>query len=167
MRCVENSEYLCSSTDNFRYVVEKITICNVVYNKGDNIAYMKFYERLERWSHLLRSKALYYELKYYIDKKRTHIKRLLYFNNRGIGKTYNLMKLSGKYGIPVIEPNYMECYLLYKTYQKFNPIVISSNCLRGRVEPGSIVLVDEKQCFDENAKSELENYIQIGFETVN
>lgn len=77
------------------------------------------------------------------------------------------MKLSGKYGIPVIEPNYMECYLLYKTYQKFNPIVISSKCLRGRVEPGSIVLVDEKQCFDENAKSELENYIQIGFETVN
>ena len=62
MRCVENSEYLCSSTDNFRYVVEKIIICNVVYNKGDNIAYMKFYEKLERWSHLLRSKALYYEL---------------------------------------------------------------------------------------------------------
>lgn len=65
---------------------------------------MKFYERLELWSYLLRSKALYHELKYYVKKKQTHIKRLYHFNSRGIGKTYNLMKISGKYKIPVIEP---------------------------------------------------------------
>ena len=63
---------------------------------------MKFYERLEYWSYLLRSKALYYELKYYVKKKQTHIKRLYHFNSRGIGKTYNLMKISGKYKIPVL-----------------------------------------------------------------
>lgn len=29
---------------------------------------MKFYERLEHWSYLLKSKALYHELKYYVKE---------------------------------------------------------------------------------------------------
>ena len=38
---------------------------------------MKFYEQLEHWAFLLRSKALYYELKYYVRKKQTHIKNYI------------------------------------------------------------------------------------------
>lgn len=50
---------------------------------------------------------------------------------------------------------------------KFNPIVLTPSQLRGRVQPGTIILVDEKQLLNENAKSELDRYIQIGFETEN
>lgn len=128
---------------------------------------MKFYERLESWSYLLRSKALYHELKYYVKKKQTHIKRLYHFNSRGIGKTYNLMKISGKYKIPVIEPMGSMADYVYKRYLKFNPIVLTPSQLKGRVKPRTIILVDEKQLLNENAKSELGKYIQIGFETEN
>ena len=128
---------------------------------------MKFYERLESWSYLLRSKALYHELKYYVKKKQTHIKRLYHFSSRGIGKTYNLMKISGKYKIPVIEPMESMADYAYKRYLKFNPIVLTPSQLKGRVKPGTIILVDEKQLLNENAKSELGKYIQIGFETEN
>ena len=128
---------------------------------------MKFYERLELWSYLLRSKALYHELKYYVKKKQTHIKRLYHFNSRGIGKTYNLMKISGKYKIPVIELIGSMADYVYKRYLKFNPIVLTPSQLKGRVKPGTIILVDEKQLLNENAKSELGKYIQIGFETEN
>lgn len=128
---------------------------------------MKFYERLESWSYLLRSKALYHELKYYVKKKQTHIKRLYHFNSKGIGKTYNLMKISGKYKIPVIEPMGSMADYVYKRYLKFNPIVLTPSQLKGRVKLGTIILVDEKQLLNENAKSELGKYIQIGFETEN
>ena len=128
---------------------------------------MKFYERLELWSYLLRSKALYHELKYYVKKKQTHIKRLYHFNSRGIGKTYNLMKISGKYKIPVIELIGSMADYVYKRYLKFNPIVLTPSQLKGRVQPGTIIFVDEKQLLNENAKSELGKYIQIGFETEN
>lgn len=128
---------------------------------------MKFYERLESWSYLLRSKALYHELKYYVKKKQTHIKRLYHFNSRGIGKTYNLMKISGKYKIPVVEPMGSMADYVYKRYLKFNPIVLTPSQLKGRVKPRTIILVDEKQLLNENAKSELGKYIQIGFETEN
>ena len=85
---------------------------------------MKFYERLEHWSYLLKSKALYHELKYYVKKRQTHIKQLYSFNSRGIGKTYNLMKISGKYKIPVIEPMGSMADYAYKMHLKFNPIVL-------------------------------------------
>lgn len=125
---------------------------------------MKFYERLEHWSYLLRSKALYHELKYYIKKKQSHIRRLPRFNCRGIGKTYNLMKISGKYGIPVVEPTEKMVKWASENYKEFEPIVITPNSLRGRIKTGSIILVDERQLLNENIKSELDKYIQIGFE---
>lgn len=139
----------------------------IVHNKGDDTTYMKFYERLEHWSYLLKSKALYHELKYYVKKRQTHIKQLYGFNSRGIGKTYNLMKISGKYKIPVIEPMGSMADYAYKMHLKFNPIVLTPSQLKGRVQPGTIILVDEKQLLNENAKSELDRYIQVGFETEN
>lgn len=100
---------------------------------------MKFYERLEHWSYLLKSKALYHELKYYVKKRQTHIKRLYGFNSRGIGKTYNLMKISGKYKIPVIEPMGSMADYAYKMHLKFNPTVLTPSQLRGRVQPLSLI----------------------------
>lgn len=127
---------------------------------------MKFYERLESWSYLLRSKALYHELKYYVKKKQTHIKRLYHFNSRGIGKAYNLMKISGKYKIPLIESNIMSAKLACECYRKFQPIVITPIQLEERVKHGSLILVDERQLFSNNDKKALQKYICIGFEAV-
>lgn len=127
---------------------------------------MKFYERLEHWSYLLRSKALYYEMKYYVKKKQTHIKRLYHFHSRGIGKTYNLMKISGKYKIPVVEPNIILADWVCEYYEKFQPVVITPNQLRERVKLGSLILVDERQLFRDNDKEALQKYICVGFETV-
>lgn len=55
----------------------------------------------------------------------------------------------------------------YKMHLKFNPIVLTLSQLRGRVQPGTIILVDEKQLLNENTKSELDRYIQVGFKTEN
>lgn len=127
---------------------------------------MKFYERLEHWAYLLRSKALYYEIKYYVKKKQTHIKKLHHFNSRGIGKTYNLMKISGKYKIPLIESNIMSAKWACECYRKFQPIVITPIQLEERVKHGSLILVDERQLFSNNDKKALQKYICIGFEAV-
>ena len=128
---------------------------------------MKFYERLEICAFKLRSKALYHELKYYVDRKTPHIRTFYKWNGRAIGKTYNLMKISGKYRIPVLEPIGMARQLLPRVYKKFNPIVVNSEELRVGYKPGSIVLVDERQLLNNRAKEILKDYIQIGFEMEN
>jgi len=76
------------------------------------------------------------------------------------------MKISGKYKIPVIEPMGSMADYAYKMHLKFNPIVLTPSQLKWIV-PGTIILVDEKQLLNENAKSELDRYIQVGFETEN
>lgn len=124
---------------------------------------MKFYELLEYWAYMLRSKALYHELKYYVKKKQTHIKRLHHFNGRGIGKTYNLMKISGKYKIPVIVPTITMANEDYMRFTKFNPIIFTPEQLRGIIKPGEVILVDDKDILNESIKAELDKYIQIGF----
>lgn len=128
---------------------------------------MKFYERLESWSYLLRSKALYHELKYYVKKKQTHIKRLYHFNSRGIGKTYNLMKISGKYKIPVVEPNIHMAKWASESYKKFKPIVVSASDLCGKINAGSIMLVDNYELLTPEARNELQKCILIGFKIEN
>ena len=128
---------------------------------------MKFYERLENLAFKLRSKALYYELKYYVERKTPHIRTFHRWDGRGIGKTYSLMKISGKYRIPVLEPVGIARQYLPRVYKKFNPIVINSEKLRMGYRPGAIVLVDERQLLNNRAKEILKDYIQSGFEVEN
>lgn len=126
---------------------------------------MKFYERLEHWAFLLRSKALYFELKYYVKKKQTHIKRL-HLNNRGIGKTYNLMKISGKYKIPVVEPTFKMAEQASINFKDLNPIVITPKQLRGVLRGviyHPIILIDEMQLMNDKDKEEIARYVHIGF----
>ena len=130
---------------------------------------MKFYERLEHWAFLLRSKALYFELKYYVKKKQTHIKRL-HLNNRRIGKTYNLMKISGKYKIPVVEPTFKMAEQTSIIFKDLNPIIITPKQLRGVLRGviyHPIILIDEMQLMTDEDKEEIARYIHIGFESDN
>ena len=128
---------------------------------------MKFYERLENWAFKMRSKALYHELKYYVERKTPHIRTFHRWDGRGIGKTYSLMKISGKYRIPVLEPVGIARQYLPRVYKKFNPIIVNSEKLRMRYKQGTIVLVDERQLLNNRAKEILKDYIQIGFEMEN
>ena len=128
---------------------------------------MKFYERLEKWAFKMRSNALYHELKYYVERKTPHIRTFHKWDGRGIGRTYSLMKISGKYRIPVLEPIWIARQNLPRLYKKFNPIIVNSEELRIGYKPGTIVLVDERQLLNNRVKEILKDYIQIGFETEN
>lgn len=127
---------------------------------------MEFYRLLARWAYLLKSKSLYHELKYYVKKKQQHIIVYYFINGRGIGKTYNLMKISGKYKIPVVEPNMYMAKLASESYKKFNPIVLSAYDLR-EINAGSIVLVDDYELLTSEARNELQKCILIGFKIEN
>ena len=88
----------------------------------------------------IRSKSLYLELKYFINKKQSYLKDINYYD-RGIGKSYNLIKLAVKYKCPIFISNHkMESYiksLAYKIlnrkkYNKLKTIVINNYGARGR-----------------------------------
>ena len=71
---------------------------------------MKLYQRLEKWSYMLRYRAIYEEMKYHIKlakkDKIDHYLKKIYRDDRGIGKTYSLVQLAVKYNIPIIVPTY-------------------------------------------------------------
>jgi hypothetical protein len=59
-----------------------------------------------------KQKSLYYELLYYIKHKKTFLKNIKYYD-RGIGKTYSLVKLAHKFKCPIaihnsISENYIQ-----------------------------------------------------------
>ena len=110
---------------------------------------------------------MYYELKYYVKKKQQHVKVCHFISERPIDKTYNLMKISGKYKIPVVEPNMDIAKSLSESYKKFNPIVLSASDLCGEINTGSIVLVEDYEQLTTEAKDELQKYILIGFKIEN
>ena len=103
---------------------------------------------------------------YFVDKKESHIKRLLKYNGRKIGKTYNLMKISGEYRIPVLVPTLSYRKYCVKNFYGFNPIVVTPSEFAIRFKPGTIILVDERQSLDYKTKKMLDHYIQIGFEII-
>ena len=127
---------------------------------------MRLYETLENLSYKLRAKSLYYELKYFINKKESHIKTFTKYNGRQIGKTYNLMKISGEYRIPVLVSTLSQRERCVRNYYKFKPIVVTPNEFAIRFKSGTVILVDEKQLLDTKTKKMLDGYIQIGFETM-
>jgi hypothetical protein len=65
---------------------------------------LKISKFLEKLSFKLRQKALYFELKHFILKGKSHIKPV-YNYTRGIGKTYTLIQLAHKYDCPILVSN--------------------------------------------------------------
>lgn len=64
--------------------------------------------KLSKWCEIigykLRQKSLYFELKYYMKNNQSYFRRIRYWE-RGIGKTYSLIKLSQKFKCPIAVPN--------------------------------------------------------------
>lgn len=65
---------------------------------------LKLSKLLETISFKLKSSAIYFELKHYIVNKESYLRHIYYWE-RGIGKTYNLIKLARKYSLPIFVPN--------------------------------------------------------------
>jgi len=65
--------------------------------------YLKLSKILEKIAFIFRSKAIYYELKHYLKRNKTYLKETHYYE-RGIGKTYSLVKLAHKFKCPIVVP---------------------------------------------------------------
>lgn len=98
---------------------------------------------LYKLSYRLKQKALYLEMSYYVYKAEIKHEPVKYFkslrtNDRGIGKSYVLIKLSLLYGLPIIVPTHMsEKYLNRMAKEKFNSnkqldIIVANDRCRGR-----------------------------------
>ena len=96
---------------------------------------LKISKFLEKLSFKLRSTALYFELKHYIKNGKNYIKPV-YIYTRGIGKTYNLLKLAHKYKCPIIvSTKGMEKYIMRLNRDHFKSpveIIVASNNCRGK-----------------------------------
>jgi hypothetical protein len=73
---------------------------------------LKISKLLKGISFKFRSWSLYYELKYYIKNKQSYFKGL-HETDRGIGKTYNLIKLAIKYKCPIYARDSMNCNFIW------------------------------------------------------
>jgi hypothetical protein len=66
--------------------------------------------KISKWCEILafkfKQKSLYFELKYYIKNKQSYFRRIHYWE-RGMGKTYSLIKLAHKYRCPIAVPTQM------------------------------------------------------------
>ena len=127
---------------------------------------MEFYKRLEQLAFYVRSKAIYYEIKHYVKRKEPHIREYFEHNGRGIGKTYNLMKISGEYHIPVLEPNVLSQKRLAIEYEeKFGSVIINPYDI-WFLRPGSILLIDEQHLLLDEVleKIKKKNLICIGYQ---
>ena len=130
--------------------------------------------KFKKYLFLFRSKCLYFKFERAIKKAKRGNPQIIYFDevtDRGLGKTYNLLKLGGKYNVPVIEPFHRSVYYRGEV-EKFNPIIFSRNevlsSFRGSKygRPGSLVLVDEFQMLDDRARKFIvDNYNYVAVET--
>lgn len=131
--------------------------------------------KIKKYLFLLKSKFLYFKFKRAIKKAKKGNSQMIHFDmiaGRCMGKTYNLLKLSGKYNIPVVEPFSVSDDYYKKEVEKFNPIIFSRNevlsSFRGSKygKPGSLVLVDEFQMLDDRARKFIvDNYNYVAVET--
>ena len=100
---------------------------------------MKLYQLLDELSQWFKYQATYYEMKYYLkqalkDRISVHIK-FIYNNDRGIGKSVALARLSAEYGVPVLVPTHawkreIEEYIpmkLPKYFKRKKPMAIVEN----------------------------------------
>lgn len=66
--------------------------------------YLKLSKLLEILAFKFRQKSLYFELKHYIKNNESYFRRIHYWE-RGIGKTYSLIKLAHKFECPIVVPS--------------------------------------------------------------
>lgn len=93
------------------------------------------YLKLSKWlwsiMFVLRQKSLYYELKHYIHNKESYFKRIDE-RDRGIGKTYTLIKLAKKYKCPIIVgSSRTKKYILAMSRKKID-VLIANESLIGK-----------------------------------
>ena len=131
--------------------------------------------KFKKYLFLFRSKCLQFKFERAIKKAQNGNPQIIHFDmvtGRCIGKTHNLLKLSGKYDIPVVEPFSGSDDYYKKEVEKFNPIIFSRNevlsSFRGSKygRPGSLVLIDEFQMLDDRARKFIvDNYNYVAVET--
>lgn len=131
--------------------------------------------KFKKYLFLFRSKCLQFKFERAIKKAQKGNPQMIHFDmvtGRCVGKTHNLLKLSGKYDIPVIEPFSGSDTHYKKEVEKFNPIIFSRNevlsSFRGSKygRPGSLVLVDEFQMLDDRIRKFIvDNYNYVAVET--
>lgn len=102
------------------------------------------YLKLSKWlwsvMFSLRQKSLYYELKHYICKRHSYLKSID-GRNRGIGKTYTLIKLAQKYKCPIlVGGQHTKEYILSMCNKKVD-VMIADDSLRSK--RFDMVLCDE------------------------
>lgn len=131
--------------------------------------------KFKKYLFLFRSKCLQFKFERAIKKAKKGNSQMIHFDmitGRCMGKTYNLLKLSGKYNIPVVEQFSGSDIYYKKEVEKFNPIIFSRNevlsSFRGSKygRPGALVLVDEFQMLDDRARKFIvDNYNYVAVET--
>jgi len=93
------------------------------------------YLKLSKWlwsiMFVLRQKSLYYELKHYIHNKESYFKRIDE-RDRGIGKTYTLIKLAKKYKCPIIVGNSRTKDYILSRISKKADVLIANEYLIGK-----------------------------------
>jgi len=102
--------------------------------------YLKISKFLEKLSFKLRQISLYYEFKFYVVNGENHFIRA-YKHNRGIGKTYTLVRLAHKYNCPIfVSTRSMGNYIEKMYRDEFNEsvmiIVVGGNCRGMRFDLG-------------------------------
>lgn len=100
----------------------------------------KAYEIMEDMAFKLKSEALYLKLKELIDDR---IDGIIKIYERGIGKTYNLSRLSEEYRIPMIVCTPMGKRLILQR-KEFNPFVIYQDEIKEYYFNEKIALIDEE-----------------------
>lgn len=121
-------------------------------------------KEIYNWLYMRRSNLMYHILKHNIKKKREKIISLSEKHGRGIGKTYNLVRLSDEFDIPLIVPTSMSMDYILKRFPQYKPNLILKDKWRS-MHIGSIILIDELQGFDPYVQKYLKRFTRIGFET--
>ena len=108
---------------------------------------LKISNLLKNISFKLRSASTYFEIKHYVLHKENYLKKIHSWD-RNIGKTYSLVKLARKFGLPIIVANHSnEDYIRYIENRCFRnskhmiKVIVMNESIRGkRLE---MALIDE------------------------
>lgn len=106
---------------------------------------------------------MYHILRHSIKKKREKIITLSKKYEREIGKTYNLVRLSDEFKIPLVVPTSRSMSYIIKAFPQYRPNLIMKNNLRS-MHIGSLLLIDELQRFDPYVQKYMKRFTRIGFE---
>lgn len=97
--------------------------------------YLKISKWLEIIAFKTRQKSLYFELKHYIKSNQSYFRKVRYWE-RGMGKTYSLIKLAHKFKYPIAVANERMAMYIKNKCREFKikdvDIIVCNNSIRGR-----------------------------------